>query len=92
MHAVCSPPSDHIAEQDIPDTPALDQAMCDTDVLPGHDYLHFYSNGRQRYGIATGIPSRRDYWPKNVSPKTLDDLFVITSYSIHYTKLYEPDR
>ncbi|MFV8638487.1 VirB4 family type IV secretion system protein [Ralstonia pseudosolanacearum] len=77
MHAVCSPPSDHIAEQEIPDTPALDQAMCDTDVLPGHDYLHFYSNGRQRYGIATGVPSRRDYWPKNVSPKTLDDLLKI---------------
>ncbi|RYP44831.1 hypothetical protein DL770_011457 [Monosporascus sp. CRB-9-2] len=77
MHAVCSPPSDHITELDIPETPALDQAMCDTEITPGHDYLHFYSNGRQRYGIATGIPGKRDYWPSNASPKTLDDLLKI---------------
>ncbi len=77
MHACCSPPSDHVKALAIPDTPALDLAMCDTEVTPGHDYLHFYSNGRCRFGIASGIPTRRDFWPDNVSPTTLDGLLKI---------------
>ncbi|CAB3770821.1 VirB4 family type IV secretion system protein [Paraburkholderia humisilvae] len=77
MHNVCSPPSDDVTELDIPDTPALDIDMCDTEVAVGHDYLHFYSNGRCRFGIAAGVPGRRDFWPKRVSTRSLDGLLKI---------------
>jgi hypothetical protein len=52
-------------------------AKCDTEVTPGHDYLHFYSNGRGRFGIAAGVPTRRDFWPDNVSPVSLDGLLKL---------------
>lgn len=77
MHNVCSPPSDDVKEMEIPDTPALDLEMCDTEVAVGHDYLHFYSNGRCRFGIAAGVPGRRDFWAKRVSTKSLDGLLKI---------------
>jgi type IV secretory pathway VirB4 component len=77
MHACCSPPSDHVKSVAIPDIPALDIAMCDTEVRPGHDYLRFYSNGRQRFAIATGIPARRDFWPDTVLPVSLDGLLKV---------------
>lgn len=77
MHACCSPPSDHVPAVPIPDIPALDLAMCDTEVRPGHDYLHFYSHGRQRFAIATGIPVRRDFWPDSVQPTGLDGLLKV---------------
>ncbi|WP_420814751.1 VirB4 family type IV secretion system protein [Paraburkholderia susongensis] len=77
MHACCSPPSDHLAAVPIPDIPALDLAMCDTEVRPGHDYLHLYSHGRQRFAIAAGIPARRDFWPDSVLPTSLDGLLKV---------------
>jgi type IV secretion system protein TrbE len=77
MHNVCSPPTDDVHELDIPDTPALDLEMCDTEVAVGHDYLHFYSNGRCRFGIAAGVPGRRDFWAKRVSTRSLDGLLKI---------------
>lgn len=77
IHAVCFPPNDHITELDIPEAPAPDQVMCDTGIAPGHDYPHFCSNERQRYGIATGILGRWDYWPNNTSPKTPNNLLKI---------------
>ncbi|MDH6152647.1 hypothetical protein OKW46_006637 [Paraburkholderia sp. WSM4179] len=77
MHACCSPPSDHVSAVPIPDIPALDLAMCDTEVRPGHDYLHFYSHGRQRFAIAAGIPARRDFWPDTVLPTSLDGLLKV---------------
>lgn len=77
MHACCSPPSDHVKAVSIPDMPALDLAMCDTEVRPGHDYLRFYSNGRQRFAIAAGIPARRDFWPDGVLPTGLDGLLKV---------------
>ncbi|MBC8749293.1 MULTISPECIES: VirB4 family type IV secretion system protein [Paraburkholderia] len=77
MHACCSPPSDQVSAVPIPDIPALDLAMCDTEVRPGHDYLHFYSHGRQRFAIAAGIPARRDFWPDTVLPTSLDGLLKV---------------
>ncbi|MDR5646449.1 VirB4 family type IV secretion system protein [Burkholderia cenocepacia] len=77
MHACCSPPTDHLAAVPVPDIPALDLAMCDTEVRPGHDYLHFYSHGRQRFAIAAGIPARRDFWPDSVLPTSLDGLLKV---------------
>ncbi|MFC5428025.1 VirB4 family type IV secretion system protein [Paraburkholderia denitrificans] len=77
MHACCSPSSDDLAAAPIPDIPALDLAMCDTEVRPGHDYLHFYSHGRQRFAIAAGIPARRDFWPDSVLPTSLDGLLKV---------------
>lgn len=77
MHACCSPPSDHVHTVPVPDIPALDLAMCDTEVRPGHDYLHFYSHGRQRFAIAASIPARRDFWPDSVRPKSLDSLLKV---------------
>ncbi|WP_175684574.1 VirB4 family type IV secretion system protein [Burkholderia anthina] len=77
MHACSSPTSDHLQAVPIPDIPALDVAMCDTEVRPGHDYLHFYAGGRQRFGIATGIPARRDFWPDSVLPTSLDGLLKV---------------
>ncbi|REE18232.1 type IV secretion system protein VirB4 [Paraburkholderia sp. BL27I4N3] len=77
MHACCSPPSDHVSAVPIPDIPALDLAMCDTEVRPGHDYLHFYSHGRQRFAIAAGIPARREFWPDTVLPTSLDGLLKV---------------
>ncbi|MGF6411503.1 VirB4 family type IV secretion system protein [Paraburkholderia sp. MM5482-R1] len=77
MHACCSPPSDHVSAVPIPDIPALDLALCDTEVRPGHDYLHFYSHGRQRFAIAAGIPARRDFWPDTMLPTSLDGLMKV---------------
>ncbi|REG58556.1 type IV secretion system protein VirB4 [Paraburkholderia sp. BL6669N2] len=77
MHACGSPASDHLQAVSVPDIPALDVAMCDTEVRPGHDYLHFYAGGRQRFGIAAGIPARRDFWPDSVLPTSLDGLLKL---------------
>ncbi|MBR8024586.1 conjugal transfer protein TraC [Burkholderia cenocepacia] len=77
MHACGSPACDHLQAVPVPDIPALDVAMCDTEVRPGHDYLHFYAGGRQRYGIAAGIPARRDFWPDSVLPTSLDGLLKV---------------
>lgn len=77
MHTCGSPASDHLQAVPVPDIPALDVAMCDTEVRPGHDYLHFYAGGRQRYGIAAGIPARRDFWPDSVLPTSLDGLLKV---------------
>ncbi|MFP3562918.1 VirB4 family type IV secretion system protein [Paraburkholderia sp. SIMBA_030] len=77
MHACCSPPSDHVQAVPVPDIPALDLAMCDTELRPGHDYLHFYSHGRQRFAIAAGVPARRDFWPDTVLPVSLDGLLKV---------------
>lgn len=78
MHTCGSPASDHLQAVPVPDIPALDVAMCDTEVRPGHDYLHFYAGGRQRYGIAAGIPARRDFWPDSVLPTSLDGLLKVS--------------
>lgn len=77
MHACAAPPADHLEAIPVPDIPALDAAMCDTEVRPGHDYLHFYAGGRQRFGIAAGIPARRDFWPDSVLPPSLDGLLKV---------------
>ncbi|HDR9017879.1 conjugal transfer protein TraC [Burkholderia multivorans] len=77
MHACCSPPGDDLPAVAVPDIPALDLAMCDAEVRPGHDYLHFYAGGRQRFGIAAGIPARRDFWPDSVLPTSLDGLLKV---------------
>ncbi|SFT83848.1 VirB4 family type IV secretion system protein [Paraburkholderia aspalathi] len=77
MHACGSPASDHLQAVPVPDIPALDVAMCDSEVRPGHDYLHFYAGGRQRFGIAAGIPGRRDFWPDSVLPTSLDGLLKV---------------
>ncbi|MEM5455813.1 conjugal transfer protein TraC [Paraburkholderia phytofirmans] len=77
MHACASPASDHLQAVPVPDLPALDVAMCDTEVRPGHDYLHFYAGGRQCYAIAAGIPARRDFWPDSVLPTSLDGLLKV---------------
>ncbi|CAM2187845.1 type IV secretion system protein TrbE [Paraburkholderia sacchari] len=78
LHACGSPASDHLQAVPVPDIPALDVAMCDTEVRPGHDYLHFYAGGRQRFGIAAGVPARRDFWPDRVLPTSLDGLLKVS--------------
>lgn len=77
MHACAAPPADHLEATPVPDIPALDAAMCDTEIRPGHDYLRFYAGGRQRFGIAAGVPARRDFWPDSVLPTSLDGLLKV---------------
>ncbi|TAM48865.1 MAG: conjugal transfer protein TraC [Paraburkholderia sp.] len=77
LHACASPSADHITALALPDTPALDVAMCDAEIIPGHDYLKFDANARCRIGIATGVPTGREFWPETVSPVSLDGLLKI---------------
>lgn len=77
LHNCCSPASDYVESLDLPDSPALDVDLCDTNIEPGADYLYFYSNGRFRMGVAAGIPSARDFWPNMATTQSLDTLLKI---------------
>ncbi|PTB17786.1 conjugal transfer protein TraC [Trinickia symbiotica] len=77
LHACVSPSGEHLSRLAVPETPALDTALADAEIIPGHDYLKFDANARCRIGVAAGIPTGREFWSEAVSPTTLDGLLKI---------------